>query len=99
MFQSSSNFTDPEVFAPERWLNNKDSVYERDGKAAFQPFSIGPHGCIGKGLAWMEMRLLLSKILWNFKIEVGEGLGRWDEQRIYWTWEKRPMEVRVMRAR
>jgi cytochrome P450 len=103
MFQSSSNFTDPEVFAPERWLNNSNSTsnYEKDDKAAFQPFSMGPHGCIGKGLAWMEMRLVLSRILWNFGIEGGvrDGVERWEEQRVYWTWEKRPMEVKLMKAR
>ena len=27
---------------------------------------IGPRTCIGRNIAWMEMRLLICKMLWHF---------------------------------
>lgn len=46
LHHSSSNWTDPEVFVPERWLD--DSKYASDDKTAFAPFSLGPRNCIGR---------------------------------------------------
>jgi cytochrome P450 len=34
----------------------------------WQPFSSGPFGCIGKGLAMMELRTELSRLLTNFNV-------------------------------
>ena len=38
-------FREPDLFIPERWI---DSAYDTDVKAASQPFSLGPRGCIGR---------------------------------------------------
>jgi len=46
MYNSASNFKDPQKFIPERWLD--DERFVNDKKAAFQPFSYGPRDCIGK---------------------------------------------------
>ncbi|KAK8121767.1 trichothecene c-15 hydroxylase [Apiospora sp. TS-2023a] len=46
MYHSPANFTEPEVFAPERWLG--DPRFADDKKAAFQPFSTGKRSCIGQ---------------------------------------------------
>jgi cytochrome P450 len=43
---ATQNFTDPFVFAPERWLGDKK--YESDNRDAMQPFSVGPRNCPGK---------------------------------------------------
>lgn len=40
------NWTDPERFAPERWLG--DHKYENDNRGCFEPFSTGPRNCLGK---------------------------------------------------
>ena len=45
-YHSVQNFTDPERFAPERFLG--DERYASDDREAFQPFSYGPRNCIGK---------------------------------------------------
>jgi cytochrome P450 len=59
----------PDVFRPERWL--ADGL--GDNTAAFNPFSSGPRSCIGINLAYMEMRIILAKIVWHFDWElVGE---------------------------
>ncbi|KAI1675966.1 cytochrome p450 [Pyrenophora tritici-repentis] len=46
MYHNPANFTEPEVFAPERWLG--DPRFKGDKKAAFQPFSTGKRNCIGQ---------------------------------------------------
>ena len=45
---SSSNFTDPLSFIPERWLAVSPLPYASDNKQASQPFSTGPRNCIGQ---------------------------------------------------
>lgn len=50
---------------------------------------INPHG----SLAYMEMRLILAKLLWNFDLELDPGCNDWVNQKIYITWDKRPLRV------
>ncbi|KAI5371354.1 hypothetical protein J4E82_009991 [Alternaria postmessia] len=61
MNHSERNYKDPELFVPERWLG--DERYKDDNKRALNPFSFGPRNCLGKNLAYAEMRLILSKVL------------------------------------
>lgn len=42
-------------------------------KDVFHPFSTGPMGCIGKNLAYMEVRLLTANILRKFDVKLAEG--------------------------
>ncbi|KAK7959299.1 cytochrome P450 monooxygenase [Apiospora aurea] len=64
-------------------------------------------GCIGKDLAWMEMRLILSGLLWHFDLALDEerpaaraALRKWDEFDIesYATWMKPDLWVRMKEA-
>ena len=51
--------------------------------------------CIGKYLAYMELRLILAKMVWHFDITVAEG-GRdvdWVKQKCYAMVEKEPFDV------
>ena len=59
---SASNFVEPETFVPERWLESRPERYNEDKKDASQPFSLGPRGCIGKHLSYMELRLILGQL-------------------------------------
>jgi len=45
-YRSAANFKNPDKFTPERWL--EDFEYGSDDKQAFQPFSFGSMGCLGK---------------------------------------------------
>jgi cytochrome P450 len=97
-FYSETNFVSPHSFSPERWLNEKSSAtYQNDNRSASHPFSTGPHNCMGQPLAWAELRLILARLLWNFDVSVpvGSTLSNWTDQKIYWTWEKQPLEVNL----
>ncbi|KAK0673247.1 putative isotrichodermin C-15 hydroxylase [Cercophora samala] len=92
-YQSSANFRDPTKFAPERWLG--DPKYADDVRAVLQPFSVGPRNCIGKNLAYAEMRLILARLLWNFDLELMPESENWSEQKIYMLWQKGALNVRL----
>ncbi|PQE22673.1 cytochrome P450 1 protein [Rutstroemia sp. NJR-2017a BVV2] len=101
LFHSSAHFTSPDEFIPERWLDGSGNINKQaDAKNLFHPFSLGPHNCIGQPLAWMEMRLILSRLVWSFDIRVPEGrkLRDWMEQKIFWTWDKDPLDVELVRV-
>ncbi|KAL2001924.1 hypothetical protein VTN02DRAFT_982 [Thermoascus thermophilus] len=100
-YHAECNFRDPESFLPERWLdtsggsNSPESGFESDRKDALQAFSFGPRNCLGKNLAYAEMRLILTRVLWHFDLQLrGESAG-WIEQRAYVLWEKPGLMVRL----
>lgn len=103
-FRATTNFTSPETFAPERWLERLDanmaSPYTQDRQEAFHPFGVGPRGCIGQLLAWVEMRIILARLLWKFEIGIpkGEKALEWTSQKIYWTWNRQPVNVQLTRV-
>ena len=65
-----SNFALAEQFIPDRWTSQPELIKNKD---AFAPFSIGPYGCIGKNLAYMEIRLLTTNIIRQFDVKLAEG--------------------------
>ncbi|GKT50059.1 trichothecene efflux pump TRI12 [Colletotrichum spaethianum] len=92
MYHSEKNFRDPFGFHPERWL--QDPAYASDNKEAFQPFHIGPRNCIGRNLAYVEMRLILARVLWNFDLKIADDSTDWaPRQKIYLLWEKGPLNA------
>lgn len=91
-YLSESNFKNPHLFVPERWL---DSAYDSDIKTILQPFSVGPRNCIGRNLAYMEMRLIMGRLLWNFDVELMPGQEDWLNQKLFIVWEKSPLKVKL----
>ncbi|KAF2758906.1 cytochrome P450 [Pseudovirgaria hyperparasitica] len=85
------NFMDADKFIPERWLDGEG--YDSDKKHALQPFSTGPRNCIGKNLAYHEMRVILAKLLWHFDLRLAERSSNWAEQKTYILWEKPELYV------
>ncbi|GAB0138926.1 hypothetical protein EsDP_00007146 [Epichloe bromicola] len=62
-------------FVSERWLTTK-TTERRDDEMVFDPskcpsqaFGLGPRGCFGKKLAYMEIRTFLTLVFWEFKLE------------------------------
>ncbi|KAI1803849.1 cytochrome P450 [Daldinia bambusicola] len=35
-----------------------------------QPFSLGARGCLGRNLAWLDMRSILAKLVWTYDLEL-----------------------------
>ncbi|KAB2568622.1 Averantin hydroxylase [Lasiodiplodia theobromae] len=85
-YRSPRNFKDPERFIPERWL--PDSGFETDRKDALQPFSTGPRNCLGKNLAYHEMRIMFAKVLWHFDLQLSPRSENWADQKVWTLWDK-----------
>lgn len=84
---------------PERWLPDShpryDDRFANDNKSVFKPFSHGPRDCIGKNLAYAEMRLLAARVLRSFDVVI-DGQADWQaRQRMFGLWEKVPLRVQV----
>lgn len=106
MSLSSDFFHDPDNFLPERWLlsstQDKDSPFYNDNRGAVQVFGVGPRSCIGKPLAWAELRLILSKLVWSFDVEevnTPNGKLKWEDQRVFTVVERKPFEVRLRKKK
>ncbi|KAL8387040.1 hypothetical protein RB595_010202 [Gaeumannomyces hyphopodioides] len=90
------NFADPDRFVPERWLKEPPAPYADDNLEASMPFALGPRSCIGQSLAWVEMRLILARLLWNFDLALAPEQTRWiQDQKAFQIWEKGPLKVRL----
>ncbi|PNS17744.1 Isotrichodermin C-15 hydroxylase [Sphaceloma murrayae] len=89
-------FKHPKRFAPERWLG--DPEYTDDVKEHLNPFHLGPRDCIGKNLAYAEMRLIFAKLIYNFDMELDPVSKDWADQKMYLFWEKGELKVRLTPA-
>ncbi|KAF1990518.1 cytochrome P450 [Aulographum hederae CBS 113979] len=91
----------PEEFHPERFLKEGHEyhvagTFDNDDHSVFQPFSIGPRNCIGRNLAYAEMRLILTRLLFDFDLELDERSKDWTKgQKAYKLWVKPPLWVKV----
>jgi len=47
-FRTSLNWSYPEEFIPERWLEQRDTLFANDKREVLQPFGYGPRNCIGR---------------------------------------------------
>ena len=84
-------WTAPNDFIPERWLEG--SAYS-DMKEASKPFSLGPRVCLGINLAYLEMQIILAKMLWHFDLQMGRDFDWIKENRLHLFWTKPALEVR-----
>ncbi|KAL7629562.1 hypothetical protein AAE478_001083 [Parahypoxylon ruwenzoriense] len=87
-------WTKPYTFAPERFIG--DPAFKDDKLDAMQPFSIGPRNCIGRNLAYAEMRLILARIIYNFDMSIAEDSLDWmDKQQAYTLWHKPALNIHM----
>lgn len=57
---------DVAMFKPERWLVSAGEFNREAGPQL--AFSLGTRGCYGKRLAYLELRIFVVKIVWNFEL-------------------------------
>jgi cytochrome P450 len=67
LHRNAAYFSDPSRYDPTRWL------VENPPTEAFAPFSVGPRGCIGKGMAYVELTVSLGKMLWQYDLRLTPG--------------------------
>ncbi|XXG95002.1 hypothetical protein Hte_001262 [Hypoxylon texense] len=85
-------WTEPDTFAPERFMG--DAKFKTDQLEAMQPFSVGPRNCIGRNLAYAEMRLIMAKIIYNFDMKIDNGSRGWMEtQQAFNLWHKPGLDI------
>ncbi|EAQ88706.1 hypothetical protein CHGG_05325 [Chaetomium globosum CBS 148.51] len=104
---SSQHWRDPFAFRPERWLNKIDAdlgeAKERDEKDidgdrldAMQTFSVGPRNCVGRNLAYAEMRVVMARMVFEFDMELSERSKNWlKEAKVYTIWKKTELFLRL----
>ncbi|KAG7142067.1 Averantin hydroxylase like protein [Verticillium longisporum] len=94
---STDNWADPWTFRPERFLDSEEEAAAKGNKfEALQPFSVGPRNCIGRNLAYAEMRLILARVLYDFDLELAPQSEGWLEtQKAYSLWNKPPLEIKL----
>ncbi|KAJ8111437.1 hypothetical protein OPT61_g5972 [Boeremia exigua] len=97
---SPHNFLYPDEFIPERWIPEETDYkkyHEFDRREASQPFSTGPRNCLGKNLAYYEMRAILARMLFNFDFELCPESEAWGLGQKSWAlWEKPELRVRII---
>ncbi|KAI1264692.1 cytochrome P450 [Xylariaceae sp. FL1019] len=97
-FRNPEHFADPEVFVPERFLPAAHRLFENkyasDNRAVFKPFSYGSRDCIGKNLAFAEMRAVVAKLLFRFDFQLAPGQEDWiKRQKTFVMWHKGALKL------
>tara|TARA_R110002003_G_scaffold702_11_gene21165 strand:- start:6678 stop:7217 length:540 start_codon:yes stop_codon:yes gene_type:complete len=96
LYRDPRNFIRPDEFIPERWLDNPELVLRKD---AFMPFSTGPYSCAGKGLAMMELRSVVGRVVSEFDVVLMDGFDEgvfWEGIKDHFTAGAPKVEVRFV---
>lgn len=77
LHHNESVFPDPFVYRPERWIVDEDKGVSADdvarAESAWVPFSAGPRACVGKNLAYMQLTIILARLLHQLDIKQPEN--------------------------
>lgn len=70
-----SYYPEPYEFLPERWIPSENFPQSHIDRAhdALNPFSLGSRGCIGRGLAYMELSNVIATLAWRTNLRKPEG--------------------------
>ncbi|RMZ79581.1 hypothetical protein DV737_g3341, partial [Chaetothyriales sp. CBS 132003] len=68
--RSPKAFVRPNEFIPERWTTQPELIVD---KSAWYPFLLGRYGCVGKQLALVELRTVLTKIALELDVKLAPG--------------------------
>jgi len=94
---AAGQFACPQAYTPERWSRpSAAGGDEAHNPRAFLQFGAGPRVCPGRHLAAVEMRLVLSMLLRDFRIELACDAAQIDEV-LNFTLMPSQMPVRLQR--
>ncbi|KAL4951186.1 cytochrome P450 [Aspergillus filifer] len=65
LFRDERCFHDPDSFIPERWTDKPELTID---SSIFVPFNHGTHACVGKQLALMELRWVLTMVVTQYDL-------------------------------
>ncbi|BFG33032.1 hypothetical protein CerSpe_193060 [Prunus speciosa] len=57
-------------YLPERWLKDDDSTCQLESAFRFPIFHAGPRMCLGKDLAYIQMKSIAASVMERFEIDV-----------------------------
>ncbi|MBA0584461.1 cytochrome P450 86A22 [Gossypium raimondii] len=60
-------------FKPERWLSEDGKRFETQDSYKFVSFNAGPRICLGKDLAYLQMKSIAAAVLLRHRLTVAEG--------------------------
>lgn len=66
-YMKDENFSKASEMIPERWLRGQSQCPHHNPQV-FTPFGSGPRFCPGRNLAMLEMKMILSMLIKNFKL-------------------------------
>ncbi|KAI1328954.1 cytochrome P450 [Xylariaceae sp. FL0255] len=84
MSHNEQNFHSPYEFKTERWVDGDC----KDIKEASQPFSLGARRCIDRNFAYLEVNLILAKMLWTYDLELKNKDLDWEgsaHEHVVWS--------------
>lgn len=58
-------------FKPERWISERGTI-KHEPSYKFLAFNAGPRTCIGKEVAFMQVKAVAATIIHNYQVEVVE---------------------------
>lgn len=86
---NETQWKDPYVFRPERWLMEGGMKQPRN-----LAFSSGPRACIGIGQAWLEIRIALAKLVYTYDMEFAQDHGDWvGDAEMHMMWRESPLMI------
>lgn len=98
MYRDERLFLEPSRFDPDRFYNKGDekSKYAGDRLDAVNAFLLGQRSCIGRNLAYAEMRLILARLVWEFDMSIDDSSRDWiDGQENFELWVKPDLNIHL----
>jgi cytochrome P450 len=96
--------SDISQFVPERWLttetkdNGEEVVVFDPNRGPQQAFGMGPRGCFGKKLAYMEIKAFFTFVFWEFKLEPIKAELATDEEMVALTRAPKNVYVKLTKV-
>lgn len=72
--RNPANFSDPDSFLPSRWMEDgaKCRRYDMQG-FTYPAFNAGPRVCLGRNMAMLEAKVVLSHVIPDFDVDLSPG--------------------------
>ncbi|KAI1396781.1 cytochrome P450 [Hypoxylon fuscum] len=88
-------FPDPEVFRPERWLEDGG----KEAQSSFIAFSAGSRGCIGRNITYIEQTILMATLLRRYDFALSQPGWEMECEEAFNLWPKTiPLTIRRREA-